>query len=152
MISQTAEYALRAVVFLAMNSGNAYTNRQISTTTKVPAAYLSKVLQSLAKAQLVHSQRGLGGGFVLVKPPEEISILEVLNAVDPIQRIRTCPLGLAAHGTALCALHRRLDDAAAIIEKSFAATTIAEILARPTASTPLYEFPTSEDKKICSCN
>ncbi len=101
MISQTAEYALRAVVFLAMNSGKAHTNHQISTTTKVPAAYLSKVLQSLVKAQLVHSQRGLGGGFVLVKPPEAISILEVINAVDPILRIRTCPLGLKAHGTVL---------------------------------------------------
>jgi len=152
MISQTAEYALRAVVFLAMNPGNAYTNQQISTKTKVPAAYLSKVLQSLVKAKLVHSQRGLGGGFVLVKLSEEISILEVVNAVDPIQRIRTCPLGLKAHGTVLCALHKRLDDATAIIEESFAATTIAEILARPATSTPLYEFPPPTDRNVCACN
>ncbi len=142
MISQTAEYALRAIVYLAMNSGVAFTTQQISLTTKVPAAYLSKVLQSLVRAHLVQSQRGLGGGFVLTKPPEEISILAVLNAVDPIQRIRTCPLGLTAHGTTLCALHKRLDDATAIIEKTFADTTIAEILSRPTASIPLCEFPT----------
>lgn len=141
MISQTAEYALRAIVYLAMNPDCAYTTQQISETTKVPAAYLSKVLQSLAKAQLVKSQRGLGGGFVLTKPPENISVLEVLNAVDPIQRIRSCPLGLKAHGTALCALHKKLDDATAAIERTFAETTIAEILARPTASTPLVEFP-----------
>jgi Rrf2 family nitric oxide-sensitive transcriptional repressor len=141
MISQTGEYALRAIVFLAMNPGKAFTTLQISETTKVPAAYLSKVLQSLVKARVVHSQRGLGGGFVLTKPPVEISILEVLNAVDPIQRIRTCPLGLKAHGAVLCALHKKLDDATAIIEKTFSDTTIAEILGRPTASTPLYEFP-----------
>lgn len=150
MISQTAEYALRAIVFLAMNPGTAFTTQQISKTTKVPAAYLSKVLQSLVKSRLVQSQRGLGGGFVLTKPPEDISILEVLNAVDPIQRIRTCPLGLKAHGTVLCALHKRLDDATAIIEKSFAETTIAEILARPTASTPLIEFPPAKDDKSCA--
>lgn len=137
MISQTAEYALRATVYLAMNPGNAFTTQQISETTKVPAAYLSKVLQSLVKAQLVKSQRGLGGGFVLTKPPEDISILEVLNAVDPIQRIRTCPLGLEAHGSVLCALHKKLDEATATIEETFAQTTIAEILARPTASIPL---------------
>ena len=151
MISQTAEYALRAIVYLAMNSGNAFTTQQISETTKVPSAYLSKVLQSLVRARLVQSQRGLGGGFVLTKPPEAISILEVLNAVDPIQRIRTCPLGLKAHGTILCALHKRLDDATAIIEKTFADTTIAEILARPTASTPLYEFPPAGGAKACAC-
>ncbi len=151
MISQTAEYALRAIVYLAMNSGNAFTTQQIAITTKVPAAYLSKILQSLVRAQLVHSQRGLGGGFVLTKPAGEISILEVLDAVDPIQRIRTCPLGLKAHGTVLCALHKRLDDATAIIEKAFADTTIAEILARPTASTPLYEFPSPEDRTAYAC-
>lgn len=151
MISQTAEYALRAIVYLAMNSGNAFTTQQIAQTTKVPAAYLSKILQSLVRAQLVRSQRGLGGGFVLTKLPEEINILEVLDAVDPIQRIRTCPLGLKAHGTVLCALHKRLDDATAIIEKTFADTTIAEILARPTASTPLYEFPPPEDRTACAC-
>ncbi len=151
MISQTAEYALRAIVYLAMNPGNAFTTQQISLTTKVPAAYLSKVLQSLVRAQLVQSQRGLGGGFVLTKAPEEINILEVLNAVDPIQRIRTCPLGLKAHGTTLCALHKKLDDATAIIEKTFADTTIAEILARPTASTPLYEFPPQQGPTACAC-
>ena len=151
MISQTAEYALRAVVYLAMNSGKSFTTQQICLTTKVPAAYLSKVLQSLVRAGLVQSQRGLGGGFVLTKPPEEISILEVLNAVDPIQRIRSCPLGLKAHGTILCALHKRLDDATAIIEQTFANTTIAEILARPTASTPLYEFTPQAGTKACAC-
>jgi Rrf2 family protein len=146
MISQTAEYALRAIVYLALNPGNAFTTQQISLTTKVPAAYLSKVLHSLVRAHLVQSQRGLGGGFVLTKRPEEIDILEVLNAVDPIQRIRTCPLGLTAHGTNLCALHKKLDDATAIIEKTFADTTIAEILARPTASIPLYEFPSPDER------
>lgn len=146
MISQTAEYALRAIVYLAMNPGEAFTSQQISLNTKVPAPYLSKVLQSLVRGRLVRSQRGLGGGFVLAKTAEDISILEVLNAVDPIQRIRTCPLGLKAHGINLCALHTRLDDATAVIERTFADTTIADILARPTLSIPLVEFPSAEER------
>lgn len=137
MISQTAEYALRAIVFLAMNTGAAYTTQQISGATKVPAAYLSKVLQSLVRAGLIQSQRGLGGGFILSKSAEDLTILEVLNAVDPLQRIRTCPLGIEAHGTILCALHKRLDDATAVIEKAFRDTTIGDLLARPTKSVPL---------------
>jgi Rrf2 family protein len=137
MISQTAEYALRAVVFLAMNVGAAYTTLQISTSTKVPSAYLSKVLQSLVRAGIVQSQRGLGGGFVLSKATGDVTILQVLDAVDPIKRIRTCPLGLEVHGANLCALHKRLDDATAVIEKAFRDTTIADLLARPTKSVPL---------------
>jgi Rrf2 family protein len=139
MISATAEYALRAIVYLAMNQDCAFTTRQISEATKVPGAYLSKVLQALVKANLVRSQRGCGGGFVLARKPEEISILEVLNAVDPIRRILTCPLGLSAHGTNLCALHKQIDDATALIERTFAQSKIADILKSPTKSIPLIE-------------
>ncbi|MBX9695926.1 MAG: Rrf2 family transcriptional regulator [Cyanobacteria bacterium] len=139
MISQTTEYALRAAVFLAMNRHKAFSVYEIAVVTKVPAAYLSKVLQSLAKADIVHSQRGAGGGFILAIAPEHISILDVVNAVDPINRIKTCPLDLKSHGTVLCALHSRLDGACAAIEKAFADTTLSELLEKPTASIPLYD-------------
>ncbi len=139
MISKTAEYALRAVVFLAMNPGSAYNGHQIANQTKVPSAYLSKVLKSLVSAGLIQSQPGLRGGFTLVKQPHELNLLEVLNAVEPLQRIRTCPLGLQSHGTILCALHKRLDATMESIEHAFAETTIAALLANPTPSIPLYE-------------
>ena len=95
MFSQTAEYALRAVVALADGGGKPLTTQQIAGMTKVPANYLAKVLQSLGRAGIVSSQRGLGGGSVLARPAAEISVYEVIEAVDSIQRIRTCPLGLA---------------------------------------------------------
>ena len=79
--------------------------------------------------------------MTLAKPAEEIAILEVVNAVEPIQRIRTCPLGLAAHGVHLCPLHRRLDDALAMVEEAFKASTLAELLADPSPSKPLCDFP-----------
>ncbi|PZM84140.1 MAG: transcriptional regulator [Candidatus Melainabacteria bacterium] len=142
MISHTAEYALRAIVFLAMNKNTAFTTKQIAAATKVPPAYLSKVMQALVRANLVQSQRGCGGGFALAKPPSEITALEILQAVDPIERIRTCPLGLESHGSNLCALHKKIDDATAIIEKSFAETNIEDILAQPTPSVPLCERAT----------
>jgi Rrf2 family protein len=141
MFSQTVEYALRAVVFLANDPATGRTTEQIATATKVPQAYLSKVMQQLAAAGLVRAQRGIGGGFTLLKLPEKLSILEVVNAVEPLQRIRTCPLGLASHGVKLCPLHKRMDDALASVEAAFASTTLAEILAEPTESVPLCEFP-----------
>ena len=141
MISQTVEYALRAIVYLADQDGRARTTQQIAQTTRVPPAYLSKVLQELGRAKLVQSQRGLHGGFTLGKAPQELTIWEVVQAVEPLHRIRQCPLGLESHRLRLCPLHKRLDDALASIEKAFRDTTIAEVIDEPTTSRPLCPFP-----------
>ena len=130
MISQTAEYALRAVAHLAAASAS-QTVEQIAAGTRVPAGYLAKVLQSLARAGLLSSQRGIGGGFRLARPATETTVYDVIQAVDPLPRIRHCPLGLASHGENLCPLHRGLDDAMALIERQFRATTIAQLLESP---------------------
>ncbi len=123
MLSQTGEYALRAVAHLAASAPQPQTTKQIADVTRVPPAYLAKVIQALVRAGIAVSQRGAKGGVSLAVPPEELSILDVINAVDPIRRIHECPLGLAAHGTRLCPLHARLDRAAAMVEEAFADTT-----------------------------
>lgn len=143
MFSQTAEYAMRAVVALADGTGGPMTTRRLSEATKVPVDYLAKVLQGLARAGIVQSQRGVGGGSVLTRPAEEITVYEVIEAVDPIARIHTCPLGISAHGANLCPLHRRLDDAAALVEREFRATTIADLVKEPSAQSPLCGLPPS---------
>ena len=147
MFSQTVEYALRAVVHLASEAPGPRTTDQIAVATRVPKAYLSKVLQGLSRGGIVHSQRGSGGGMTLVKAPGDLTILEVVNAVEPLGRIRECPLGLATHGVRLCPLHRRMDNALATVEAAFAETTLAEILAEPTKSPPLCEFPIKLETK-----
>src|SRR5688572_8595869 len=115
MFSQTVEYALRAVVHLAAVAPEARTVEQIAKATKVKQAYLAKIVQSLVHAGIFRSQRGVGGGISLVKAPEELTVLEVVNAVDEIKRIKTCPLGLASHGVRLCPLHKRMDNALATV-------------------------------------
>jgi len=141
MFSQTVEYALRAVVHLADQAPSPRTTSQIAAATVVPKAYMAKVLQRLCRAKIVKSKSGKGGGMVLTRPPSDVTILEVVNAVEPIGRIRECPLGLTAHGVRLCPLHKRLDNALAMVEEAFRLTTLAEILAEPTRSRPLCEFP-----------
>lgn len=142
MFSQTVEYALRAVVHLADQSPAARTTEQIAEATLVPKPYLSKVIQGLCAAGILQSKRGVGGGVALVRSPAELTILDVVSAVEPIARIRHCPLGLKAHGTRLCPLHRRMDNALATVEAALGQTTLAEVLAEPTKSSPLCELPT----------
>lgn len=137
MLSQTTEYALRAVVHLASLSPQPQTTNQISEATMVPRAYLAKVVQALVRAGILHSQRGVKGGVLLARSLDELTMLDVVNAVDPIQRIHTCPLGLPAHGVRLCPLHARLDKALSMVEKAFADSTLAEILREPSPSKPL---------------
>lgn len=127
ILSSTTEYALRAAVHLASIHGEAANSERIAEATKVPSGYLSKVMRDLVVAGVASSQRGPNGGFVLARDPSKISILEVIEAVTPLQRIRSCPLGNPAHLT-LCPLHRKLDDAIEGIQSAFASTTLADLL------------------------
>jgi len=137
MISQTVEYALRAVAHLAAQSPQSCTTQQLAEVTQVPAAYLAKVLQNLTRSGIVKSQRGIGGGVSLATAPESLTILDVVNAVDPIQRILTCPLDLKTHTTTLCPLHRKLDSAMEEVENAFRSTTLAEVLGESGEPMPL---------------
>jgi Rrf2 family protein len=107
----------------------------------VPEGYLAKVLRSLALAELVRSQRGPQGGSVLARPAKQITVYDVVQAVDPIRRITSCPLGIREHGVNLCPLHRRLDQAIAMVEEAFKNTTIAELVSTPTGPQSLCDLP-----------
>jgi Rrf2 family transcriptional regulator, nitric oxide-sensitive transcriptional repressor len=141
MMTQTVEYALRAVTTLAYHEGEPATTEGVAEMTKVPVAYLAKILQGLAKAGIIRTQRGVGGGVALAKPASELTILDVVNAVEPIRRYKTCPLGIQSHGSRLCPLHARLDKSLADLEAAFGGVTLADIIAEPTLSKPLCEVP-----------
>lgn len=130
MISQTAEYALRAIVALATRNNAGTTAQDLAQHSQVPADYLSKVLNSLCRAGIITSQRGRGGGFQSIKPATELTVLEVVQAVDPLKRIKHCPLGLPEHAETLCPLHRKLDDAVRHVEEAFGSTTIESLCER----------------------
>lgn len=138
-LTQTAEYALRAVIWLAQKPGEPQTKTQIADATQVPSAYLPKVFQPLVRSGLIAGQRGIGGGYSLVPAPSSISLLDVINEVDPIQRIESCPLSLESHGTKLCPLHRLLNQVIVDEEKRLAKTRISDVLGKRGSITPLCE-------------
>lgn len=127
MLSQTVEYALRAMSHLASLRGRSSTCEVIAQATRVPPGYLAKVLRDLVSARLVNSFRGPGGGFVLAREAASISVLDIVNAVDPIHRIECCPLDNPLHA-GLCPLHRCLDDAMGQIESMFRRTTLGAVI------------------------
>ena len=69
--------------------------------------------------------------------PAQLTIWEVVDAVEPLKRIRQCPLGIDAHQGKLCPLHRRMDNVMEMVEKSFRQTTVAELLSEPGSVSPL---------------
>ncbi len=148
LLSDATEYGLRAVVWLAQHPGQAQKVREIAEGTHATPGYLIKVLQALAKVGILSAQRGSSGGFRLERDPAALSVLDVVNAIDPIERIHTCPLGLESHGECLCPMHKRIDDAMAAIEISFSESTIQDLLNEPTTSHPLCEALSDKSSRV----
>lgn len=138
MIPKTAEYALRAAVCLAGTTGAPASADVLAAQTKVPRSYLNRVLRDLATAGLVVSKPGPGGGHELARPPGEVTLLDVVDAVWPIQRIEECPLGLPSH-TSLCPLHRELDRAYGSMQEAFRRVTLIELVDSTAPILPLRE-------------
>jgi Rrf2 family transcriptional regulator, nitric oxide-sensitive transcriptional repressor len=147
VFSQTVEYALRAVVALASHPDSAVPTREISERTQVPTDYLFKVLQSLARAGIVTANRGAYGGYTLTRAPSELTVLEVVNAIDPLPRICACPLGLEAHKKKLCPLHSCLDRALEKIAEVLKGATIEAIAGASSSTDPFDTLKQRRAKK-----
>ena len=89
-ISEAAALALHSMVFLAANPDKPVPTKEVASELHISEAHLSKVFQRLAKAGLVKSTRGPKGGFVLAKPREEVSLLDVYESIDGKFTPSTC--------------------------------------------------------------
>lgn len=89
-VSEAASLAMHATVLLAASRDRALTTSQIAAMLGVSEAHLSKVLQRLGRAGLVRSTRGPKGGFALTRPSDQITLLEVYEAIEGIVVPATC--------------------------------------------------------------
>lgn len=136
MISKTAEYALRAALFLAgQPRGETVRAADIADGLRVPANYLSKILHTLGRAGIVHSERGRHGGFQLAHPPDELSLARVIEPFDEFNERSTCLLGRSrcSDGNP-CAAHQQWKDVYEIVTGFFQETTLADLLDRPAST------------------
>src|SRR3954465_15700501 len=85
MLTQTADYALRALIYLAHDADDGYhQTRDLAGFLNVPHNYLGKILQFLAHARIVESQRGMNGGFRLCRLPDQVRLYDVMSALDAV--------------------------------------------------------------------
>lgn len=130
MLSQTAEYALRAVAALAPNAGQLVPTTDLAKQADVPPPYLAKVLQQLAAAKIIRGRRGVGGGYTLNRPAEEINLLEVVTAVGPLREPKTTDQ-IMAMGDGLHDLHELIDGSADVLRRRLEGTSVADVARAP---------------------
>jgi Rrf2 family protein len=88
-LSARADYALRAAIELAASHDGHVTAEQLARAQQIPAKFLEAILTQLRRAGLVRSQRGPDGGFWLARPAEEISLADIIRAIDgPLVGVR----------------------------------------------------------------
>ena len=127
-LTRRADYAVRAMLALAAaDPGARVPARQIADTMAIPPRFLPQILRDLAIAGLVEAQTGRSGGYRLTRSAHDISLLEVVDAVDPTPRARVCvlrggPCGLDGH----CAVHDVFADAQAAVTQRLARANLAE--------------------------
>lgn len=86
-ITRQADYAARAILYLARNrNGKRVATSQVAKEQKIPSSFLAKIISQLSIAGLLHTSRGAHGGITLARDPEQITFLQVIEAIDgPIQ-------------------------------------------------------------------
>jgi len=107
MLTQTGEYALRALVYMARKGEEGYSGvKEIAASTGVPANYLAKILQQLARAKVLESQKGFGGGFKVARKLSKISLMDIIDPLERVDKFRQCVLGQRlCNDQVACPLH-----------------------------------------------
>jgi Rrf2 family iron-sulfur cluster assembly transcriptional regulator len=130
MYSPTCQYALRALTHLAGREGQGpVLARDIAEAEEIPRQFLSKILHGLRIKGLVRSQRGPGGGYALTRPATEITVADVVLAIDGEQNLaKRCILGLdQCHDDTVCALHSQWSEFRERFEATISSLTLREM-------------------------
>ena len=131
-LSKKTEYALLAVKYMAINNAcNCITAKEISNGYDIPYEILSKILQKLTKKNIIVSYQGVKGGYSLVRNASDITLSDVISAIERIQ-ITNC---MKENGSKkdcerfdCCQIRNPLSKVQNEIDRVFKQTTISQIL------------------------
>ncbi|MEL7832932.1 Rrf2 family transcriptional regulator [Fodinibius sp. Rm-B-1B1-1] len=130
LLSSACVYGLRASVYLAAVSGGAYISiKEISSDLDISHHFLTKVLQQLTKADLMESRKGPKGGIRLAHSPGDLTLLEIVAAIDGMDVLTECALGLPGCGSEKpCPIHEKWVDTREAIQKMLTDTSLQELV------------------------
>ncbi len=128
-ISRAGEYGVLGLLHLARQPvGQPVMIDVVSRDEGIPKSFLAKIFQDLARTGMLRSQRGAGGGFVLARTPDQITVLEIIEAIDGKIALQRClgeePECERMESCALCGLFEEAQDR---LKEVFAQTTLAEL-------------------------
>ena len=131
-LTRRGDYAVRAMLALSAPDADPWLSAmRISGAMAIPERFLPRVLRDLARAGLVEARIGRTGGYRLARPSSEITLFDVIAAVEPEDDDRRCILrGIPCSPDGRCAVHDTFDQARGAMQGRLAATTLAD-LARP---------------------
>ncbi|TPE44074.1 RrF2 family transcriptional regulator [Pontibacter mangrovi] len=131
LLSKTTEYALRAIVYIALNDaqGLKVGIKDIAKELELPAHFMGKILQDLVRKGVISSMKGPGGGFFLHRQASDISILEVVRTIDGLEAFRKCGMGMKqCSDTHPCPLHDDIKAYRDQMLKVFSSKTIQTLV------------------------
>jgi len=133
MLSNTCKYAIRAVLYLAINEdGNTKIGiKRISEDLEMPSPFLGKILQILSKHKLLNSTKGPHGGFSLGKDAYDITLLDIVEIIDGLDFFHNCVIGVRIceddpEKKKLCPFHNELDPLRDKLYNQFKSLTIGQ--------------------------
>jgi Rrf2 family transcriptional regulator, iron-sulfur cluster assembly transcription factor len=127
--SRSAEYAIRAFVYLASTPPDQYVMaKKIAADTSIPSHFLAKILQQLARKGFLRSSKGPTGGFCLRQAAGKVSMLDIVDSVDGLQEYKRCISGFPeCNDEAPCGLHDSWKPIRSRIIEYLEGTSIAEV-------------------------
>ncbi len=129
LVTRETDYAVRCVLFLTRMETEIASVGEIAEKMHIPKSFLAKILQRLVRAGIVESSRGSGGGFWLLKRPEDITLLDILTAMQGVAPVNTCAIDKRRCSlSAKCCVHPIWVDIRRDVERRLATTTMANLV------------------------
>jgi Rrf2 family nitric oxide-sensitive transcriptional repressor len=127
-LSKTTSYALRILIFMGSHEERSCTADYLYQHLAIPKQYLRRLLTKLSKERLIVSQVGRNGGFVLGKPPEKIFISDIIDAVEGMESLNFCILGIInCSMKPKCAMHDLWEDVRTRMISTFSTTSLHDV-------------------------
>lgn len=129
LYSRPSQYAIRALANLAVYpTGTFRMTSDLAQEEGIPSPYLGKILQSLARAGVLRSQKGPGGGFALAREPKQILLIDIIEAAEGTESLHSCAVGLAeCNDEQPCPLHEHWKAVRDQIREYLETTSLLEL-------------------------